>query len=53
MVRVLCNMPIYKSPGLELAPGMSDGNPPKRKNNVPEQYWYMLGLNNNKIHLSK
>ncbi len=47
------NMPIYISPGLEQAPLMTSGNPPNRKNNVPEQYWYMLGLNNYKIHLSK
>jgi len=41
---------IYGTPGLEVARCI--GNPPKNREDVPWRYWYMLGEDNYKVHLS-
>ena len=41
---------IYGTPGLEVARCI--GNPPGNREDTPRRYWYMLGEDNYKIHLS-
>jgi len=44
------NQRIYPRPGLQEAP-LIEGDPPLHQEDVPQEYWYMLGLENYKIHL--